>query len=110
MLHKHLQLGITSDQRFRFASLMSLAADDAGMPDDPEFVPRSSPISNGAHAWRSRTHKRRRRGRAGSGAPLGMGRSTALSAVGVPDGWLIARLFEEGPIEATKAATTLSGC
>ena len=29
MLHKHLQLGITDEQRFRFASLMSLAADDA---------------------------------------------------------------------------------
>ena len=28
---------ITADQRFRFASLMSLAADDAGLPDDPEF-------------------------------------------------------------------------
>jgi hemoglobin len=37
MLHKHLQLGITKEQRFRFASLMSLAADDAGLPDDPEF-------------------------------------------------------------------------
>jgi hemoglobin len=37
MLHKHLQLGITDDQRFRFASLMSLAADDAGMPSDAEF-------------------------------------------------------------------------
>ena len=37
MLSKHLQLGITNDQRFRFASLMSLAADDAGMPCDPEF-------------------------------------------------------------------------
>jgi hemoglobin len=37
MLHKHLQLGITEEQRFRFASLMSLAADDAGMPNDPEF-------------------------------------------------------------------------
>jgi hemoglobin len=37
MLHKHLELGITKDQRFRFASLMSLAADDAGLPDDPEF-------------------------------------------------------------------------
>jgi hemoglobin len=37
MLHKHVGLGITSDQRFRFASLMSLAADDAGMPADPEF-------------------------------------------------------------------------
>jgi hemoglobin len=37
MIAKHLQLGITEEQRFRFASLMSLAADDAGMPDDPEF-------------------------------------------------------------------------
>jgi hemoglobin len=37
MLEKHLDLGITEEQRFRFASLMSLAADDAGLPDDPEF-------------------------------------------------------------------------
>jgi len=37
MLTKHRQLGITNAQRSRFASLMSLAADDAGMPSDPEF-------------------------------------------------------------------------
>lgn len=37
MLNKHRQLGITDDQRFRFATLMSHAADDAGMPRDPEF-------------------------------------------------------------------------
>jgi hemoglobin len=37
MVEKHRHLGITQDQRFRFASLMSLAADDAGMPSDPEF-------------------------------------------------------------------------
>jgi hemoglobin len=37
MLHKHQQLGITNEQRFRFAELMSRAADDAGLPDDPEF-------------------------------------------------------------------------
>jgi hemoglobin len=37
MLNKHRGLGITDEQRFRFASLMSLAADDAGMPSDPEF-------------------------------------------------------------------------
>jgi hemoglobin len=37
MLHHHLNLGITADQRFRFASLMSLAADDAELPVDPEF-------------------------------------------------------------------------
>ena len=37
MLAHHRGLGITTEQRFRFASLMSLAADDAGLPDDPEF-------------------------------------------------------------------------
>jgi hemoglobin len=37
MLAHHRELGISSEQRFRFASLMSLAADDAGLPDDPEF-------------------------------------------------------------------------
>ncbi len=37
MLGKHRGLAITPEQRFRFASLFSLAADDAGLPDDPEF-------------------------------------------------------------------------
>ena len=37
MLGHHRDLGITPEARHRFASLMSLAADDAGLPDDPEF-------------------------------------------------------------------------
>jgi hemoglobin len=37
MLSHHLRLHITTEQRFRFASVMSRAADDAGLPDDPEF-------------------------------------------------------------------------
>jgi hemoglobin len=37
MLAHHHGLAITPEQRFRFASLLSLAADDAGLPDDPEF-------------------------------------------------------------------------
>jgi len=37
MLAKHRDLAITAEQRFRFASLMSLAADDAKLPEDPEF-------------------------------------------------------------------------
>src|SRR5882757_9090604 len=37
MLAHHRGLAITAGQRFRFASLMSLAADDAQLPDDPEF-------------------------------------------------------------------------
>lgn len=37
MLAHHLNLAITADQRFRFASLMSMAADNAELPADPEF-------------------------------------------------------------------------
>jgi hemoglobin len=37
MLAHHHNLGITPEQRLQFASLMSLAADDAELPDDPEF-------------------------------------------------------------------------
>lgn len=37
MLAHHRGLNITADQRFRFAVLMSHAADDAGLPADPEF-------------------------------------------------------------------------
>ena len=37
MVAHHRNLAITADQRFRFASLMSLAADDANLPADPEF-------------------------------------------------------------------------
>jgi hemoglobin len=37
MLAHHRGLGITHEQRHRFASAMSLAADDAALPDDPEF-------------------------------------------------------------------------
>jgi hemoglobin len=37
MVTKHKDLAITPEQRRRFVSLMSTAADDAGLPDDPEF-------------------------------------------------------------------------
>jgi hemoglobin len=37
MLGRHRDLGITADQRLRFVTLLSQAADDAGLPADPEF-------------------------------------------------------------------------
>jgi len=37
MVDKHRELGISVEQRRRFAETMSVAADDAGLPDDPEF-------------------------------------------------------------------------
>lgn len=37
MLAHHRGLAIKPEERHRFVSLISLAADDAGLPDDPEF-------------------------------------------------------------------------
>jgi hemoglobin len=37
MLGRHMGLGITPEQRLRFVTLLSVAADDAGLPADPEF-------------------------------------------------------------------------
>ena len=37
MVAHHRDLRITPEQRFRFALTMSLAADDAALPSDPEF-------------------------------------------------------------------------
>ena len=37
MLAHHLDLNITPEQRRRFVVLLSIAADDARLPDDPEF-------------------------------------------------------------------------
>ncbi|PUA81438.1 group II truncated hemoglobin [Nocardioides currus] len=37
MLSKHRGLHITAEQRLRFVTLLSQAADLAGLPDDPEF-------------------------------------------------------------------------
>jgi hemoglobin len=37
MLAHHRNLGITGEQRLRFVTLMSRAADDAALPDDAEF-------------------------------------------------------------------------
>jgi hemoglobin len=37
MLARHGGLGITPEQRLRFVTLLSQAADEAQLPDDPEF-------------------------------------------------------------------------
>ena len=37
MVGRHKDLAITPELRLRFATLMSLAAEDAKLPDDPEF-------------------------------------------------------------------------
>ncbi len=37
MLARHLDMGIDADQRLRFVTLLSRAADDVALPADPEF-------------------------------------------------------------------------
>src|SRR5688500_2582323 len=37
MLAKHRGLAINAEQRLRFVTLLSRAADESGLPDDPEF-------------------------------------------------------------------------
>lgn len=37
MLAHHLNLGLTEEQRSRWAALIASSADPAGLPDDPEF-------------------------------------------------------------------------
>lgn len=37
MLSHHLKLGITREMRLRFVTLLSQAADDVALPDDPEL-------------------------------------------------------------------------
>lgn len=37
MLARHKELGITPEQRLEFVTLISRAADDVGLPPDPEF-------------------------------------------------------------------------
>ena len=37
MLSHHLNLGLTEEQRSRWAALIARSADPAGLPDDPEF-------------------------------------------------------------------------
>lgn len=64
MLAKHHDLAITPEQRFRFASLMSLAADDAKLPEDPEF--RSAFMAY--VEWGTRLAQQLAAGRRGGGA------------------------------------------
>jgi hemoglobin len=57
MVARHRGLAITPEQRHRFVSLISLAADDAGLPDDPEF--RSALIAYAEWGTRLAMHNSR---------------------------------------------------
>ena len=85
MLAKHRGLAITPEQRFRFASLMSLAADDAGPP-------RRSGVPLGVRGLRRVGHPPgvpqlaagRRGVRARPGPALGLGRGASVRRLSPP--------------------------
>ena len=92
MLAKHRELGITPEQRLRFATLMSLAADDAGLPDDPEF--RSALVAYLEWGTRLAMHNSQPGAdvaRARARAALGLGRGPALQAIAASPGGRRAR-------------------
>ena len=126
MLAHHRGLGITPEQRFRFASLMSLAADDAGLPDDPEWRAAFVGVRRVGDRLALHNSRRRRRRRARPGAALGLGRRAAVPALkwvdvlrpsgqgrGMPKIWFdeeIAATYDDDSTEqfepAAAAATT----
>ena len=85
MLAHHRGLAITPEQRLRFATLLSRAADDAGLPDDPEF--RSALVAYVEWGTRLAMHNSQPGAEVAEHAPraeVGLGRSPSLPAVGRP--------------------------
>jgi hypothetical protein len=79
MLAKHSDLGITAEQRLRFVTLLSRAADDAGLPADPELRAALMGLCRMGHPPRARQLAARRKGRgARAGPTLGLGRGASL--------------------------------
>ena len=81
MLAHHSGLSITADQRFRFATLMSLAADDAALPADPEFRAAFVGCGVGDTARAAQLSAGRENGPHQAPVPAGVGRSAAVPAV-----------------------------
>ena len=82
MLARHRGLAITREQRLRFVTLLSRAADEADLPADPEF--RAAIV--GYAEWGSRLAVHNSQPGAevvarGAGAALGLGRRAAVRAM-----------------------------
>jgi hemoglobin len=68
MLSRHLGLDITPEQRLRFVTLLSRAADDAGLPTDPEF--RAAVMGYAEWGSRLAVHNSRRGAKVAQYAPV----------------------------------------
>ena len=78
MLSHHRGLEITPEQRLRFVTLLSQAADDAALPADPEF--RAAIVGYAEWGSRLAVHNSAvgRGGRTRADAPLGLGSGASL--------------------------------
>ena len=87
MLAHHRGLQITPEQRLRFVTLLSQAADVGGAAGGPR-VPRGADGLRrvGVAAGAAQLGPRRRRGHLRAGAPLGLGRGAPLPALATA-GW-----------------------
>jgi hemoglobin len=68
MLGRHRDLAITPEQRLVFVTLLSRAADDAGLPADPEF--RAAIIGYAEWGSRLALHNSQPGARAAARAPV----------------------------------------
>ena len=81
MMGKHLGRALTEAQRSRWVVLIGLAADDAALPADPEFGPRSPPTWSGARGSRGQLAAGRRAATGRAGPPVGLGRGAAVPSL-----------------------------
>ena len=68
MLARHRDLAITPEQRLAFVTLLSRAADDAGLPSDPEF--RSALMGYGEWGTRLAMHNSQPHAKVAQHAPV----------------------------------------
>jgi hemoglobin len=81
MVTHHLGLAITEEQRFRWITLIAQAADEAGLPDDPEFRSAFLAYLEWGNEDRPAQLAAGRVGAvAGAHAALGLGRGASLPA------------------------------
>jgi hemoglobin len=80
MLARHHDLAITAEQRLAFVTLLSRAADDAGLPADPEFRRDHGLRRVGYPTCGPQLSARSADGRTRPGAAMGVGGRAAVQA------------------------------
>jgi hemoglobin len=92
MLTHHHDLAITAEQRLAFVTLLSRAADDVGLPNDPEFRAAIMGYAEWGNApGGPQLAAGRTDGRARTGSEVGVGSRSAVCACGRRQALTVAR-------------------